>query len=275
MSARSPWNDVAENKFAAGSFLWAGIDYLGESQAWPSRGWSGTALDTAGFEKIRSWYLSSRWKEEPVLKLAVFDEQEPYDFAHHYWSYPQMRRHWNYPVPSNVKHVAALTNCDMVKLYLNNEAVRTSTPDKAGDSITHFWLPYRPGVIRAEGYRKGVKVIEDILHTTKRPSTVEIVAASKAGPGDVIAAEIWLKDKYGEPWVLDNPLAEIRVSGDAELIALDNGDICSSEVYTSHKRTIWNGHLLAIIRAGNSKGIVKITVETENMSTVSRDIIIE
>jgi beta-galactosidase len=173
-----------------------------------------------------------------------------------------------------VKHVAALTNCDTVKLYLNSEAVRVSTPDRAGDSITHFWLPYRPGVLRAEGYRNGVKVIEDILHTTKRPSAVEIIAPVKAAPGDVITAEIWLKDKYGEPWVLDNPLTEIRLNGDAELMALDNGNMCSAEAYSSHKRTFWNGHLLAIIRAGNSKGTLKITAETENMNTVSRDIII-
>jgi beta-galactosidase len=272
MSAHSPWRDVAKNDHVAGSFLWAGIDYLGESIGWPCRGWTGSMLDTAGFEKIRSWYISSQWKEEPVLKLAVFDEQEPYDRANHNWSFPQMRRHWNYPAPSPVKHVAAITNCEMVKLYMNDETVRKAVPDHTGDSIAHFYLPYRPGVIRAEGWRNGIKVIEDILHTAKRPAAIEIIAVSKAAADDTVLAEIWLKDKYGEPWVLDNPIAEVHITGDARLLALDNGDMCSAEVYATSRRSFWNGHILALIRIGKTRGTVRITVAADGMNPVSHDI---
>jgi beta-galactosidase len=275
MPARSPWWDVVKNKFIAGSFLWAGIDYLGEaSMGWPSRGWTGSMLDSAGFEKIRTWYISSHWKEEPVLKLAVFDEGEPYDMAGPYWSFPQMRRHWNYPIPSPVKHVAAITNCDMVKLYLNDETVRIAAPDNERDSIAHIWIPFRPGVLRAEGYRKGIKVIEDVLRTAKRPATVEIVAPDDAVRGEVVAVEIWLKDKYGEPWVLENPVTRVTIQGDAELIALDNGDMCSGEVYFTFKRSFWNGHILAIICMKDSIGTVRINIETDGMNPVWKDIIV-
>jgi beta-galactosidase len=269
MPARSPWRDVAENRFVAGSFLWAGIDYLGESSGWPSRGWSGSLLDSAGFEKIRSWYISSHWKEEPVLKLAVFDESEPFDMAVYYWSFPQMRRHWNYPAPSPVKHVAALTNCDLVKVYLNDETVRVTAPDHERDSIAHLWVPFRPGTLRAEGWRNGVKVIEDTLRTAKRPARVEIVAPPRAAPEEVIPVEIWLKDAYGEPWVLDNPLTRVQLQGDAELIALDNGDLCSAEVYAASERRFWNGHILALLRMGNSAVSVRLTASVEGMNPVS------
>jgi beta-galactosidase len=285
MPARSPWQDVVKNKFVAGSFLWAGIDYLGESSGWLSRGWSGSLLDTAGFEKIRSWYISSHWKEEPVLKLAVFDENEPFDMAGSYWSFPQMRRHWNYPVSSPVKHVAAITNCDLVKLYLNNETVRVAAPDHERDSIAHIWVPFRPGTLRAEGWRNGVKVAEDALYTAKRPATVEIIAPVRAAPEEVVPVEIWLKDKYGEPWVLDNPLTRVKLQGNAELIALDNGDMCSAEVYAASKRSFWNGHILALLRIGNSAAAagtaagmkaatVRLTAEVEGMNPVSHDIAI-
>jgi beta-galactosidase len=187
-----------------------------------------------------------------------------------------MRRHWNYSAPSPVKHVAAITNCDLVKLYLNNETVRVAAPDHGRDSIAHIWVPFRPGTLRAEGWRNGVKVAEDALHTAKRPATVEIIAPLKAAPGAVVPVEIWLKDKYGEPWVLDNPLARVKLRGDAELIALDNGDMCSAEVYAASQRSFWNGHILALLRIGNSAAklaaTVRLTAEVEGMNPVSQDI---
>jgi beta-galactosidase len=275
MPLRSPWWDVAKNSFVAGSFLWAGIDYLGEaSMGWPSRGWTGSMLDSAGFEKIRTWYISAHWKEEPVLKLAVFDEAEPYDMAGPYWSFPQMRRHWNYPQPCPVKHVAAITNCELVKLYLNDETVRIAAPDNDRDSLAHIWVPFRPGVLRAEGYRNGVKVIEDLLRTAKRPAAVSIIAPLKAAREEVVPVEIWLNDAYGEPWVLDNPTARVSVKGDAELIALDNGNLCSTEVYSASARSFWNGHILALIRIGAADGTVRICVETEGMNSVRKDIVV-
>jgi beta-galactosidase len=270
-----PWRDVVKNKFAAGAFLWAGIDYLGESTGWPCRGWTGAALDSAGFEKIRSWYLASQWKEEPVLKLAVFDETEPYDMARRYWDFPQMRRRWNYPPVSPVKRVAAITNCDLVKLYVNDEPVREAAPDLAGDGMAHFTLAYSPGAIRAEGFRNGLKVIEDILHTACRAASVEIAAPPRAAPGETLPLEIWLKDKYGEPWVLDNPGVWVKVSGDAELVALDNGDFCSAEVYAAGNGRFWNGHILALIRMGDSAGPVRITVLTEGMNPASHRVELE
>jgi beta-galactosidase len=271
---RSPWEDVIKNTFVAGSFIWAGINYLGECSGWPFRGSANSVLDSAGFEKIRTWYVSSRWKDEPFLKLAVFDEGEPYCGGKAYWAFPRMRRHWNYPFFSMLRHLAAITNCDLVKIYQNDDPVRISEPDRTGDGIAHFFLPYKAGILRAEGYRRGIKVIEDILHTTKRAAAVEIIVANEAAPENTVLAEIWLKDQYGEPWVLDNPLAEVRIAGDAELIALDNGDFSSTEPYTAGKRTFWNGHILAILRIGNSAGVVRLTVITEMMNTAWKDITI-
>ena len=35
----NPWNYVRDNDFIAGSFVWAGVDYLGESSPWPAKVW--------------------------------------------------------------------------------------------------------------------------------------------------------------------------------------------------------------------------------------------
>jgi beta-galactosidase len=270
IAPENPWHDLAKYDSVIGSFLWAGIDYLGESIGWPSRGWAGSCFDTACFPKLRSWFLASQWKKEPVLKIAAFDENEPYDFANDSWSFPQMRRHWSYKARCPTKHIAAMTNCDLVKIYLNEEIERNASPGV--DGIAHFWIPFRPGVLRAEGYRNGEKVIEDVLRTSSGPSCVEIIAPVKASCGEVVPVEIWLKDKFGESWVLDNPSAKVSLTGGAELVVMDNGDLCSPELYAVSEKSFWNGHILAIIRMGNNIGRVKITVETQGMQRVSREI---
>ena len=33
----NPWHFAEENDFIAGSFVWAGVDYLGESSPWPAK----------------------------------------------------------------------------------------------------------------------------------------------------------------------------------------------------------------------------------------------
>jgi beta-galactosidase len=138
--------------------------------------------------------------------------------------------------------------------------------------MAHFWLPYNPGVIRAEGYRNGVKVTTDVLHTAKQAAMVKIIAPVKAVPNGIVPVEIWLLDKYDEPWVLENPKAYVGIKGDAELIALDNGDMCSPETYTASWRSFWNGHILALVRIGGSQGMVRIRVETEGMNSVWHDV---
>jgi beta-galactosidase len=128
-------------------------------------------------------------------------------------------------------------------------------------------------MFRAEGWRNGIKVIEDVLHTAKRPASVEIIAGPRTS--DTVLAEIWLKDKYGEPWVLDNPLAELIIAGDARLLALDNGDMCSAELYAAFRRSFWNGHILAFIRIGKTPGTVRITAAVDGMNPVSHDISVQ
>ena len=47
------WKEDDERPYIFGQFLWTGLDYLGESGAWPSRGLGTGILDFCGFQK--SW----------------------------------------------------------------------------------------------------------------------------------------------------------------------------------------------------------------------------
>lgn len=273
----SPYRDVQDNDYVAGSFIWAGIDYIGEAATgWPSRGWTGSLLDSAAFRKPRSWYMESQWKEEPLLKLAVFTEEEPWDMANNNWGFPQMCCHWNFTQREKILHVAAMTNCDEVQLYLNEEPVRLSRPDTEGDGIAHFYVPYRPGRLEAQGFRNGKPVARDCLETSSGPAYVELIPDKtmvKANGRSMVQVEIWLKDALGRPWEQAAPMAHCSIRGDAEIVAMDNGDFnTTAELYATQARTLFRGHALAIIRTGRNPGIWRLTVRVEGCNPVYCDI---
>ncbi|MGL4412349.1 MAG: sugar-binding domain-containing protein, partial [Bacteroidales bacterium] len=58
------WKYVRDNEHIFGQFLWTGIDYLGESGAWPSRGFYSGLLDFGGFIKPRGFFRQSLWSSE-------------------------------------------------------------------------------------------------------------------------------------------------------------------------------------------------------------------
>ena len=52
--------------------MWTGIDYLGESGKWPSRGFYSGLLDFAGFIKPRGYFRQSLWDEKPMAYLGTY-----------------------------------------------------------------------------------------------------------------------------------------------------------------------------------------------------------
>ncbi|HRZ97380.1 MAG TPA: glycoside hydrolase family 2 TIM barrel-domain containing protein, partial [Paludibacter sp.] len=66
------WKAVTENEFIFGQFLWTGIDYLGESGRWPSRGFYSGLLDFGGFIKPRGYFRQSLWSAKPMAYIGTY-----------------------------------------------------------------------------------------------------------------------------------------------------------------------------------------------------------
>ena len=66
---RSIWAACRDYPQHAGQFLWCGIDYLGESRAWPLTVFNGGLLDRAGFIQPRGWERQSWWAAKPMVKI--------------------------------------------------------------------------------------------------------------------------------------------------------------------------------------------------------------
>lgn len=84
-SERNPWNYVKDNDFICGSFIWAGIDYWGESMGWPSKGWTATLFDAAMDEKPIMAYFRAVWNDTSELRMNVLDYSLDLDLGKDHW----------------------------------------------------------------------------------------------------------------------------------------------------------------------------------------------
>lgn len=260
----SPYATVKAHDWVCGACVWAGVDYLGESPFWPLRGWTGDLLDSTGEPKLRAWYCAAQWKNEPMLTLAVYDQSEPWDGARGMWGFPQMRRHWNYKEFEKVMHVAVFTNCDTVKLYQNAQGARTGVLSDFPDGMIHFYLPFIPGKLRAEGYRGGLLVCEDVIWSDHEAASVRLVTDKTGLPADgksVAFVDITLEDAHGERYALENRRVAWETEGDIQVLA-DNGDAWK-DFPTGREAVTHNGHLMLAVRAGKSAGGARVRVCVE------------
>jgi beta-galactosidase/beta-glucuronidase len=66
------WKAVIENEHIFGHFLWTGIDYLGESGRWLSRGFYSGLIDFGGFIKPRGYFRRSLWSDKPMVYVGTY-----------------------------------------------------------------------------------------------------------------------------------------------------------------------------------------------------------
>ena len=127
-------------------------------------------------------------------------------------------------------------------------------------------VPYQTGKIEAIAYNNGKEVARHKLETTGE--AVRLVAEAdnsqwKADGMDLQHINILAVDQKGRRvWKADDELT-FEVEGPARLVAVTNGDITSNEPNFDSKRHLWNGHAMAILRAGREKGKVVLLVKSK------------
>lgn len=112
-----PWKAVRDNDYIFGQFIWTGIDYLGESHRWPSRGFGSGLIDLAGFVKARGRFMQSIWTDKPMIYAGTYPEPSNL----HFLSIEALPA-WNYKTGEKIR-VVCYTNCKQAKLLLNGSVI--------------------------------------------------------------------------------------------------------------------------------------------------------
>ncbi len=260
----NPWYDVANNDFVFGQFLWAGIDYLGESTAWPSTGWATGLFDVCMFEKPSAAFHRSVWNAEPMVRIAVEDQALDIDPGKPHWSWPFLAAHWNFSeYVGHVIQVHTTSNCENVELWLNDKSFgRRNTSDYSNNTIV--WnVPYQEGTIEAKGYINGKEVAEYELTTSGKAAKL-ILSSDRdqlaADGQDLAHLTIKLVDEQGNQVQDSDQVITVEVLGNGKLLGLDNGDLRRIESYKGNRIKTYFGKALAIVQSDRQQGEIKISV---------------
>ena len=258
-----------------GLAYWGAIDYLGESQGWPAKGWAQGVFDISLNAKPKAYFMKSFFTDEPMVRLSVMEDKN----AGIEWNgiitgTDRQSELWNRPEGSKA-NLVIYTNCDEVELLLNGKSLgRRPNPKDAKQRNKIAWngVDYKQGRLEAVAYRGGKAVARHTLETTGK--AVRIVAEPdntewQADGQDLQHIRLRAVDSKGRTVLTYQDELQFSVSGDASIVAVTNGDINSHELNVTNHRQLWQGQAMVILRAGTKPSAITLTTKSKTFKPVT------
>ena len=266
-----------------GLAYWGAIDYLGESMGWPVKGWNQGVFDLSLQPKPDAYFVKSMFSEEPTVHIGVIEKSG----GNIQWnginvSAGKLSENWNREAGEQVS-LYTYTNGDEVELFLNGKSLgvkKNSNDPKLRARIKWDNIAYAPGTLVAVAKKNGKVVARHQIETTGEAVALKLVPDMEtwhADGKDLMHVRIYAVDKKGRR-VLNVKDAKafdkltFQVKGDANIVAVDNGNIASDELHIgktqlekSIQRNLFQGSALVILRAGDKPGKIELSVAGEKM----------
>ena len=266
-----------------GLAYWGAIDYLGESMGWPIKGWNQGVFDLSLQPKPDAYFVKSMFTDEPTVHIGVIEKSG----GNIQWnginvSAGKLSENWNREAGEQVS-LYTYTNSDEVELFLNGKSLgvkKNSNDPKLRSRIKWDNIAYAPGTLVAVAKKNGKVVARHQIETTGEAVALKLVPDAEnwhADGKDLMHVRIYAVDKKGRR-VLNVKDAKafdkltFTVKGDANIVAVDNGNISSNELHIGKtqlektiQRNLFQGSALVILRAGDKPGKIELSVAGEKM----------
>jgi len=255
--------------YVSGDFIWAGIDYLGESR-WPAKLAAVGALDTCGFVKDNYYFYQSIWTKQPVLHL----------FPHWNWA-----GHEGKMIP-----VTCYTNCDTVELFLNGASLgvkgyafprpgmiktygtyppRAKVLQTTADLHLTWDVPYAAGTLTAKGIKDGKEVGPVEVCTTGAAAKLSLMVDRqriRTSWGDVAHVTVQVEDAQGRMVPTANDAITFALQGEGRILGVDNGQPDSHESYKANNRKVFSGMALVLLQSNGRAGTMTLSASAPSLS---------
>ena len=258
------WQD--DKPWVIGEFVWTGYDYLGEptpyDEYWPSRSSYFGICDLAGLPKDRYYLYRSRWNtEQHTIHLLP------------HWSFGKERK-------GQITPVYCYTDYPTAELFVNGKSqgkISKNSKERL-DRYRLRWnnVKYQPGEIKVVVYdANGNKAGEKVVKTAGKPAALKLDAWTqhdapklKADGNDMAFVTVSLTDAKGNLIPEADDQLQFEVTGAGSFEAVCNGDATSLESFKKPTMKLFNGQLVAIVRAAQKPGIatLKVTDKKRNIS---------
>ena len=286
------WKAVRDKEFIFGQFLWTGIDYLGESGRWPSRGFYSGLLDFGGFIKPRGYYRQSLWSDKPMAYLGTYPTPGKNSRSQMKDAWSQLEAEnegrnyvervpsmdawpiWNYNEGQSIR-VVCYTNAAKAKLMLNNAEVGEIKDYDDNTGIIYWDIPYKEGKLEVIGLDKNNKEISRYnIQSSKQPYAIKVIHAEKEISKERGLAQVILQivDEDGIPVMISDNEITCQIYGPAELLGLEASDNQDMTDYTDNKQRAFHGKILAYIQSTGENGNIKVRFSSPWLKPVELDI---
>lgn len=234
---------IAEDKdvkFSLGQFIWTGFDYIGEPTPYHTRNSYFGQIDTAGFPKDSYYVFMAEWtdvKTNPMVHIFP------------YWDFNR----------GQALDIRACSNGASIELLVNGKSKGIKKLNHSyGTDFTATWsVDYEPGEITAVAYDNDGNEIARETRKSFGDSKKLVINTNKsevyADGRSLVFAEITVLDENGNPVENAMDYVSVKVEGNAYLWGLDNGDSTDFDEYKCTRRKLFNGKLLAVVKAGRGQ----------------------
>ena len=261
-----------------GLAYWGAIDYLGESQGWPAKGWNQGVFDIELNPKPKAYYMKSFFKpEEPVVHIGVIEKKGDMMWNGVQTGNDGMSDHWN-RVEGQSLSLVTYTNAEEVELVLNGKSLgkkQNNVKDaKMRNQIRWNNIEYHPGKLVAIARTNGREVARHQIETTSEAVRLKAEADNsgwQADGMDLQHVQIVAMDKKGRKVQTAQGEVIFTVEGPAEIVGVVNGDINSNEMLVGNKRSLFNGTCTVILRSKRGEaGKVTLTASVPGMKSAKQ-----
>lgn len=264
------WFDMDLDK-VIGAAYWGMIDYFGESNGWPAKGWMQGVFDISLQPKANAYFLKSYFEpENPMVRVAPFNDSQTYMWNDVAMGGRKYFDSWNFNPGDTVK-LYTFTNADEVELQLNGKSLGRKRNDTANSKNRNriFWdnIPYKAGNIEALAYMDGQAkpVARHKLVTAGKAKQLKATPDNNDWSADGMDLQHVLIEAVDSKGNL-NPSASdqltFEVSGPAEIVGVINGDITSDELTVGNSRRLFDGRATVILRSKREPGNIALKINS-------------
>jgi len=249
------WKAVRDNDYIFGQFLWTGIDYLGESGAWPSRGFYSGFLDFGGFKKPRGYFRQALWSDKPTAYIGTYPQPKNSRYlstdAWPVWTYEE----------GKMIRVVCYTNAAKARLLLNGKQLGDIKNQNDSTGVIYWDIPFQEGKLEVIGLdAKDQQTCNYALQSSGRPFSITAQSdlseiRKNRGLAQVVVQVV---DEKGIPVMISEDELTCTIDGPAELLGLEASNNSDMGDYTDNVQRVYHGRLIAYVQATGSEGNVNL-----------------
>ena len=273
----APWAGM-DRDHMVGLAYWGAIEYWGESNIWPKKGWDYSFFRHSLEPNAQAWLMKTIFKpEEPQVYIGVAGKVDTLWCNDIVVGQTRVTSHWNGEQGKQYT-VYTYTNGDEVELIVNGKSlgVKKNDDKKKPNVITWKGITYEPGTIRAIARKDGRLYAEHQLETAGQPTRLVIETENpdwRADGMDLQYVKVRAVDKKGRVVPTNDYKVLFQVEGPARMIAVDNGDHSSNDLFDGNEKQLYEGFAMAIVRSSKDMpGKVKLTVSSKGLKGAAKTV---